>query len=259
MIAHNIFLALIVGYIISATFTVIFSCRPFVGLSLIAAGHLAEPQKCIDTNEVGITFSALHSAFDFALLTVPLIILYQLRMSTPRKIRLMFLFSIGSISCIGSVMRQVKQKQADPDLTWASRSQYSWTVVDLFFAVTAASLPVLNAAIPKGWRSPHSLKELRDWQIGSKQGSGLEFTEFCRDGTVVPDIEKDSFHRRTEQRWDEAFAHGIDPKAPVVSHRPATATTSSEGVSSMSNSSSEARTTRAPSRDNAIEPAPGMA
>lgn len=28
-----------------------------------------------------------------------------------------------------------------------------WTIVDIFFAITAASLPVLNAAIPKRWRS----------------------------------------------------------------------------------------------------------
>lgn len=32
-----------------------------------------------------------------------------------------------------------------------------WTTVDIFFGITAASLPVLNAAIPKRWRTPDSI------------------------------------------------------------------------------------------------------
>ena len=152
-------------------------------------------------------------------------------------------------------MRQVIQNQADPDITWASRRIFAWTVVDLFFAVTAASLPVLNAAIPKGWRSPHSLKELRNislLQLGSRQRS-LEFTEFCRDGTVM-DIEKDSFHRRTEQRWDDAFTRGINPKAPVYVHRPE----SSGESSSQGKSSWEGNTPSNASRHDAIEPVHGQ-
>ena len=243
MIAHNIFLVLLVGYMLSSTFTVTFACsHPFVGMGLVKVGHLSEPQKCINENTMGTALSALHSAFDFALLTVPLITLYQLQMSLPKKMRLMFLFSIGSVSCIGAVMRQVIQKQAAPDITYDSIRIFQWTVVDIFFAITAASLPVLNAAIPKGWRSPHSLKELRNMsllQLGSNNQRSIEFTEFCRDGTVM-DIEKDSFHKRTEQRWDDAFSHGIDPKAPVFSHQGA----SSEGVSTQSKSSSEEKSSQ---------------
>ena len=255
MIAHNIFLVLIVGYILSATFSTIFACRPFVGFSLIKAGQLAEAPKCLNQNTFGTALSALHSTFDFALLTVPLITLYQIQMSMPKKLRLMFLFSIGSASCIGSVMRSVIQKQADPDITWASREIYSWTVVDLFFAVIAASLPVLNAAVPKDWRGPHSLKELRNLSLLRSDGQqrSVEATDFCRDGTVM-DIEKGSFHRRTEKRWDDAFSRGIDPTEPIYSHRPE----SSEGISSQTQSSCEGKTSDVGSSDDSTDPVRGQ-
>jgi len=72
-------------------------------------------------------------------------------MSTGKKLRVGFLFSIGSISCIGSVMRQVTQYHQPLDVTW-SMGVINWTTIDIFFAITAASLPVLNALVPKRWR-----------------------------------------------------------------------------------------------------------
>ena len=86
----------------------------------------------------------------------------------------------------------------------------------------AASLPVLNAAIPTRWRSPDSsvprLKSLSilkgSNQRGSVKLSGQEMVSRS-DGTVEehPEViepeyglfEKDSFIRKTERRWEEAF------------------------------------------------------
>lgn len=40
----------------------------------------------------------------------------------------------------------------------AYSTRLNWTIVDIFFAITAASLPVLNATIPKHWRSSPTSK-----------------------------------------------------------------------------------------------------
>ena len=49
---------------------------------------------------------------------------------------------------------------------------FQWTTVDIFFAITAASLPVLNAAIPKSWRgkSSHGTPQLNYIPNNSSSG-----------------------------------------------------------------------------------------
>ena len=81
---------------------------------------------------------------DFALLSVPITLLIQLKMELGKKIRLGFLFSIGTVSSVGSIMRQVYQKGSKEDLTYAFPLSLKWLIIDMFFAVTVASLPILN-------------------------------------------------------------------------------------------------------------------
>lgn len=152
--AHNIFLFLVVSYTVLALFINVFQCKPAGSqYDLIEYGQLKNPTKCLDESILNNTFLICHVIFDFALLSVPLILLFKMKMTTSRKIRLGFLFSIGSISCIGSAMRLATKTGAGQDRTWVYPKRIKWTIVDIFFAITAASLPVLNAAIPKRWRS----------------------------------------------------------------------------------------------------------
>ena len=150
MVAHNIFLFLLVGYVILALFINLFECLPFEHFSIIEAGRFSKPAKCFETNSLNIVLTCIHIIFDFALLSVRLIVLYQMQMSTMKKLRLAFLFSIGALSCIGAIIRPIVVAQGNPDIMYAFQVQYSWTTTDMFFAITAASLPVLNAAVPKG-------------------------------------------------------------------------------------------------------------
>lgn len=81
---------------------------------------------------------------DFILLAVPMILLFRMHMELSKKIRLGFLFSVGTISSVGSIMRQVYQKGSKEDLTYAFPLSLKWLIIDMFFAVTVASLPTLN-------------------------------------------------------------------------------------------------------------------
>lgn len=120
MIAHYTFLFLLVCYIIIALFVEIFKCiPPGAHYSMIRFGEGVKPLRCLDWENVGIAFSSIHVTFDFALLSVPLIILYKIKMDRSKKIRLAFLFSVGAVSCIASAMRHHVQKEAQgrPDLT----------------------------------------------------------------------------------------------------------------------------------------------
>lgn len=226
MFAHYGFLILVVIFMIFALFMEIFQCTgpPELKFSLIAKGRYPNTSKCLDGNKLGYSLAIVHSTFDFALLTVPLIVLYQMQMSTKKKIKLGFLFSIGALSCIGSVMRQVVQNRSEKniDFTWIFRDELAWIIVDIFFGIVAASLPVLNAALPKSWRasSNHTpqLVHISVFKSDPTNSVKLESKDtFQRpDGTVsggVGDVEKDSFHTRTEKRWDDAFIQVQKPES----------------------------------------------
>lgn len=176
MIGHNVFLALLVSYLLAAIFVNAFTCTHPVGVQfdLITYGSLTTKPQCLNPNAVGIVLSVMHIIFDFALLSVPLIILSTIKMSTAKKLRVGFLFSVGAIACVGSVMRQIRQYHQPPDITWTMEI-VNWTLVDIFFATTAASLPVLNALIPKRWRVSTPILSLfslpRSWRSGQNRAS----------------------------------------------------------------------------------------
>ena len=121
MIAHNIFLCLLLIYMVIALLLNIFTCTPALSqFSLITYGALANVPRCMNGNTVGIALSIVHIAFDFVLLSVPLIVLWKIKMSAAKKLRVSFLFSVGAISCVGSVMRQIAQYRVFADTTCQS-------------------------------------------------------------------------------------------------------------------------------------------
>ena len=214
MIAHYVFLALVVGFMITALFSELFQCTGPVNLkfSPLAKGRHPTPNKCINGNKLGYGLAIIHSTFDFALLTVPLIVLYSMKLSTGTKIRLAFLFSIGSVSCIGSVMRQVVQAEIydDLDFTWAYPREHAWIIVDIFFGIVAASLPVLNALLPKQWRSSGgntpALDRISDLKSNPNNSIRLDSHDTLQapDGTVK-EVGEEPFHAGAEKRWDGAL------------------------------------------------------
>ena len=171
MIAHNVFLCLFVIYLVLGILLNVLACSPAgVQYDAIRYGSLPEKPHCLNQNSMTISLSIVHIIFDFALLSVPLIVLSSIQMNMAKKLRIGFLFSVGSISCIGSVMRQILSYNSPLDMTWYTKI-ISWTTVDIFFAITAASLPVLNALVPKRWRFSHpSLPRFAYWSESRRSG-----------------------------------------------------------------------------------------
>ena len=80
MMAHYIFLFLLVCYIVITLFLEMFKCHPAAShYSLIKIGKVENSVQCLHFSIIGISLSAVHVAFDFALLSVPLIILYKIK------------------------------------------------------------------------------------------------------------------------------------------------------------------------------------
>lgn len=111
---NNVFLALLCVYLVVFLFWDSFRCVPATAnFSLITAGKLDQPLRCISINP-GSAFRVYSQfAFDFCLLCTPAIILWKVQMSVAKKLRIFATFSIGGVSCIGSVMTLVAQDHLD--------------------------------------------------------------------------------------------------------------------------------------------------
>lgn len=119
-IANKIFLAILFGYTFLALFWIIFQCNPQrYSFDLEYAGTLTEPPKCGPKNILAKTLSGLHSGLDFILLTTPIVVIWKVKMPRGDKIRLIGLFSMGSISVGASVGRILALEHQKQDFTCA--------------------------------------------------------------------------------------------------------------------------------------------
>ena len=118
MIFHNIMLGLLVSYIISAILLEVFKCHPVLtSWDLKGYGIKEQPVSCIPVTKYGLPLNIIHVILDFALLSVPVIVFCRMKMNMSKRIRLIFLFSIGCVSVIGSVNRQIIMVKNSMDLT----------------------------------------------------------------------------------------------------------------------------------------------
>lgn len=222
-IANDIFLFLLISYTLLALFWSCFQCSPAPAMwDKIYSGKLAQPAKCWSTLMVANTLSVIHVVMDFVLLLTPIVVLWKVRLNKKTKIRLFIVFSMGSLSCVASVLRELAQKSISKDITCRSSLTSStsyiylfsvdgytgllaWTVVDLTLAVVVASLPVISALIPQAWGDvTHSSRVRRTMvrQATSKGTQGQSVIRKPRRDTI--DSEEDGILR--EDRIELSYA-----------------------------------------------------
>lgn len=118
---NNGFLALLAVYVLVSAFLLGFQCNPpAAGFSPLESGKLAQPATCVDFVSMVVPLSITHVIMDFCLLVPPLFVLWRVRLPRATKVRLSVVFSTGTISCVGSVLRQIKQSSISLDSTCKS-------------------------------------------------------------------------------------------------------------------------------------------
>ncbi|THV78795.1 hypothetical protein D6D29_07394 [Aureobasidium pullulans] len=174
-LANDFFLFLLVGYTLLALFWSCFQCSPAPAMwDKIYSGQLAKPAKCWSTLVVANALSIIHVVMDFVLLLTPIVVLWKVRLNKGTKIRLFIVFSMGSLSCVASVLRELAQKSISKDITYGYTSLLAWTVVDLTLAVVVASLPVISALIPKAWGEITQSSRIRRTTLGQGTSKGTQ-------------------------------------------------------------------------------------
>lgn len=120
---HWAFLAILACLMPICVFITTFSCSPIVAMSSPQyTGTIGTPRTtvCLDEDAVGHFTRIAHVVTDWLLLPVPLIVVRRLRMPLARKVRLMFVFCIGLMSSVASIVRIILSQRVTTDLTCKS-------------------------------------------------------------------------------------------------------------------------------------------
>ena len=117
LLFNNVFLVLLVIYILVSLFWNIFLCSPvWGGWDAIRLGRENVVAKCFPVGTMGTIMSTIHVIMDFGLLAVPLIVLWKVKMGWRTRGRLYIVFAVGGVSMIGSILRQIEQTKLSSDV-----------------------------------------------------------------------------------------------------------------------------------------------
>lgn len=139
---------LITLYTISMVFVSIFECNPI--------HHAWDPLKfgtdCIYLPTLYYTQASFNLATDVALLAYPLPTLIALRLPTPKKLMLIGIFSVGSLTILASILRFFAIRDlSNPanDTNIASGLILVWSEVEANIGMIAASAPALQPLVKR--------------------------------------------------------------------------------------------------------------
>ncbi|THZ29490.1 hypothetical protein D6C89_01993 [Aureobasidium pullulans] len=133
-----------VGYGLGAIFSSLFACVP-----VRANWDLTvEADRCIDKKAFYIGNGVMNIITDLMILALPIPIVWRLSLELRQKIILSVVFTLGSISCVISLVRLLSIitwiRVGDADITYTLQSIVVWSEIELSACIICANAPCLR-------------------------------------------------------------------------------------------------------------------
>ncbi|KAK3321247.1 hypothetical protein B0T19DRAFT_262558 [Cercophora scortea] len=129
----------VLAWCFTTVFAISFQCVPFAFNwdTTIPGGH------CIDIGGMALATSIMNILTDFAILTLPLPIIFNLNVKTQRKWGLAFLFAVGGGACVVSITRTawIWKLNATVDPSWDNVPAVYLSTVELLAGFLVACIP----------------------------------------------------------------------------------------------------------------------
>ncbi|KDN72221.1 putative integral membrane protein [Colletotrichum sublineola] len=184
---------------------IMFECTPVASI-----WDRSLDRKCIDINAVTLASAVLSIVEDFVILAMPIPELRRLKLTRKQKTAVVLLFSLGSFTCITSMVRiRWLSIFVDPyDMTWERVDLVNWSVAEISSALLCGSLPALRPlfkkipdliAIMRGERPDADIKEpLETYRKGNNKicFSNISHGLISMSQLYMP-------HRRAPDDWEK--------------------------------------------------------
>ncbi|KAI9678962.1 MAG: hypothetical protein M1829_001947 [Trizodia sp. TS-e1964] len=139
--ALYIMAGLIVAKTIAFEFVVLFQCHP-----ISDTWNLGDSRNCINF-DFALTFSStFNMVSDFAILILPLPVVWTLKISRRKKVILTGVFCIGIFACVSSIVRLITLRKiidSPTDFSYSYAELNIWSMIECSSALICACIPTL--------------------------------------------------------------------------------------------------------------------
>ena len=136
----DVMLGVMACYIISTVLVDIFGCHP-----VDKSWHPLKDGHCIDSIKLFKATAALNVSFDGIILLMPMPLVWRLQTSLKIKLAVTFIFALGALTMVTSIIRITTFDQIDPlDGDWSYVDSDYWTAAELCLSVICACLPTIR-------------------------------------------------------------------------------------------------------------------
>ncbi|OHE98498.1 integral membrane protein [Colletotrichum orchidophilum] len=135
-------LAIIAGYSIGIFFALVFACDPIA----MSWDVTISDGKCINRPSLYIATAAANIISDLILFALPIPIVVKLQIPRRQKIGLFFIFAVGSLTVVTSIVRVslLPAMLTTLDQSWVIAWASLWIIVEANLVVICAALPTIR-------------------------------------------------------------------------------------------------------------------
>ncbi|KAF1914747.1 hypothetical protein BDU57DRAFT_453234 [Ampelomyces quisqualis] len=130
-------------------FLIIFTCTPVEGFFRLfdISWKLQNDLRCQNEAFIIVACAIVGTIQDFFLCLLPIILVWNLNMSTRQKVALCGIFGVGMITCVCGILRTYYATYVyfyTYDITWHAYHGWIWTALEADIGVMCASAPALK-------------------------------------------------------------------------------------------------------------------
>ncbi|KAI9720829.1 MAG: hypothetical protein M1812_002668 [Candelaria pacifica] len=132
------------------TFLIIFECNP-----VNKAWNIMAPGSCpVNIVVLAIANGAINIATDFAILVLPVPMIWRLRLPLRVKLAVVSIFMTGMFGCVVAIIRQIAIVSilGDTDVTWRHPPVLMWLIIENNICIICGCAPVLKPLFKRALR-----------------------------------------------------------------------------------------------------------
>ncbi|KAL8853013.1 MAG: hypothetical protein Q9221_002161 [Calogaya cf. arnoldii] len=138
--------AIVLLYFVVCLFVAVFECKPVA----FYWDKSIENGTCIDQNQFYRWHGVANLLIDFLIWSLTLPVVWRLHMTLRQKLSLSFVFLLGLLACIASIVRVVAFNQVNfEDVTYTMVDVEIWTIMEQSIAIICACLPTTRPLIAR--------------------------------------------------------------------------------------------------------------
>ncbi|KAI1874878.1 hypothetical protein JX265_003564 [Neoarthrinium moseri] len=213
-------IALNVLYAIIFDLVSIFQCTPVPG-AWLSWDH-EHPSTCRNVNAQGWAAAAINILLDLATVILPLPELWQLSLSRTKKVQVMFMFSLGFIVTIVSILRlhSLVSFGNTTNLTQDYVVVGVWTTVEVPVGILCACLPAVRTILKVYYPAVFgSTRPSRSKYVQSTTPSALGSALGSTKPQLDVSVDRENWASKDGRQWNEPSALELHPvRARAESH-----------------------------------------